>query len=76
MSSLHDTIPLLYNGDGLVIHLDALGELSVRITGVTRYSGNVDGDGSHEQFRDLSPEEKHAVVAQVNRRYRGRMVRI
>lgn len=74
--TLTETLPLLYNDDGFTVHLTLDDPHSVRITGVVRYTGNVDGNGTHEQFRDLSPEEKRAVVAQVNRRYRGKMVKI
>ncbi len=75
MDVLHDSLPLLFNGDGFVISLDVLDAYTVRIVAVVRYLGNGGTSGSHEQFRDLTPEEKRAVVAQVNRRHRGKMVR-
>jgi ABC-type transport system involved in cytochrome bd biosynthesis fused ATPase/permease subunit len=34
----------------------------------------VDGDGVHEQFRDLDPETKARVIQQINRRYQGKTV--
>jgi hypothetical protein len=46
----------------------------VRLVSVVRYPDNVDGDGVHEQFRDLDPETKARVIQQINRRYQGKTV--
>lgn len=69
MSSSSDTLPLLYNGDAFVLTLQPEGQHRVRLTSVVRYPDNVDGDGVHEQFRDLDPDTKQRIIQQIKRRY-------
>lgn len=69
MSSSSDSLPLLYNGDAFVLTISPVSERQVRLASVVRYPDNVDGDGVHEQFRDLDPETKARVIQQINRRY-------
>jgi hypothetical protein len=74
MSCSSDALPLLYNGDAFVLTLQPEGQHRVRLVSVVRYPDNVDGDGVHEQFRDLDPETKARVIQQINRRYQGKTV--
>jgi hypothetical protein len=74
MSCSSDALPLLYNGDAFVLTLQPEGHHRVRLVSVVRYPDNVDGDGVHEQFRDLDPETKQRVIQQINRRYQGKTV--
>jgi len=74
MSSSSDTLPLLHNGDAFVLTVLPEKAHSVRLVSVVRYPDNVDGDGVHEQFRDLDPDTRQRIIQQINRRFQGKTV--
>ena len=71
---MNDSLPLLYNGDAFVLTISLVSERQVRLTSVVRYPDNVDGDGVHEQFRDLDPDTKQRIIQQIKRRYLDKTV--
>lgn len=77
MLSLHDSIPLISNGDAFLIELeyDLLGT-DIHITGIQRYENNQNVAPTWEKFMDLDPETRRRVIAQINRRYKGKMIKI
>lgn len=76
MSNSFETLPLLYNGDSFIIELSPVGQNSVKVESITRFPDNQNTDGVHEQFRDLDPETKRAVITQINRRHHNKVVRV
>lgn len=68
-------IPLLYNGDYLSIDVDDSGPF-VRILRILVYVNNENVEPQDVKFFDLPPQTRHAVVAQVQARYKGRTVKI
>lgn len=74
MSFSLDTLPLLSDdGDSFVIEVE-LHPLFVKISSIVRYPANQNSDGVLEKFFDLDPETRRAVIAQVNRRFKGKMI--
>jgi hypothetical protein len=69
-----ESIPLITAGDSFLIELE-VHERHVQILAVQRFHDNLNSEASSERFRDLDPETKRAVIAQVNRRHPTRMVR-
>lgn len=72
---MNDTLPLLHEGDAYVLELD-ISAPQVRLLSISRYPNNQNVEPTSENFRDLDPETKKAVVMQINRRYKGRMVKV
>lgn len=75
MSNSCETLPLIFGGDSFLIELEILSPHSLLILSVQRYHDNLNSEASAERFRDLDPETKRAVIAQINRRYPRAMVR-
>ena len=72
---MNDSLPLLHDGDAYVLTLD-VGEKHVLLSSILIYPGNTNTEPSHSSFRDLPPEAKRAVITQINRRHKGKMVRV
>lgn len=73
---MNETLPLLHEGDSFLLELDHPNAFSVRLVSILRFAGNHNVDAVAERFLDLDPETKRAVISQVNRRYKGKIVRI
>lgn len=69
-----DNLPLIHDGDSFEILLE-VHDTFVQILSVLRYEGNTNSSPVQENFRDLRPDEKRAVIVQVNRRHKGMMVK-
>lgn len=74
MRPLLPDLPLIFEGDSFIITLAPSGTKCVRILRILRYPNNRNGEGIEESFRDLNPEEKAAVIQQINRRHTGKSV--
>ena len=74
LSKMQDSIPLLAEGDAFDIDL-IVEEKLVTIKRILRYPNNENVLPVRERFFDLTPSTRRAVLAQINRRYDGRMVK-
>lgn len=74
--TLPKSLPLIFDGDSFFIYCLAEGEKVVRISYLERFPGNTQVAPTRESFADLDQQTKAAVIAQVNRRYMRRMVRV
>lgn len=70
-----DSLPLLHDGDAFVLELE-IWPSHVQLLSILRYSHNQNVEASHERFRDLDPFTKRAVIQQINRRWKGKMVKV
>jgi len=70
-----DSLPLLHDGDAFVLELEVW-PTHIQLLSILRYENNQDVVASHENFRDLDPYAKRAVIAQINRRYKTKMVKV
>lgn len=75
MSASNDNVPLLHDGDAYIIYVEVL-EKTVIVKSIRRYLDNRNADPTEEDFRDLPPQAKAAVIQQINRRYQGKFVRV
>ena len=72
---MNDSLPLLHDGDAYILTLD-VEDCHVLLSSILIYPGNTNTEPEHVLFRDLDTETKQAVIAQVNRRHKGKMVRV
>lgn len=76
MNETHlDSLPLLHDGDAFVLELEVWPR-HVQLLSVLRYEHNQNVTATHEVFTDLDPYTKRAIIAQINRRYKGKMVKV
>lgn len=68
-------LPLIFEDDGYLIELSEDGPY-IRITNILVYCGNSNNDPTETKFFSLSSDAKHAVIAQINRRYPGKVVKV
>lgn len=70
-----DTLPFLHEGDALSLELEVW-PTHVQLLSILRYEGNQNTTPTHDRFRDLDVYAKRAVIAQINRRYKNKMVKV
>jgi hypothetical protein len=73
---LASPVPLIHESDSFYIYVLHDSPTSVRICYIERFPGNVSVQPTKEQFYDLDPGTRRAVISQVNRRYSGKVVRV
>lgn len=73
-TSLPETLPLVHDDDGYTLEIYP-SEKHVLLHRIIMYPNNRNGPDVIISFRDLSLEAKRAVIAQINRRYAGKVVR-
>lgn len=69
-------IPLLFDGDAYLLTVEPVSPSLVCLTRVLRYDNNVNTDATCVRFFDLSPQCKQAIIQQINRRFRGKTVKV
>lgn len=69
-------LPLVYESDAYLIELGQESERIVRILRLLVFPDNRNGEPKFENFMDLAPSARRAVIEQVNRRYPGRTVKV
>lgn len=70
------SIPLIYEGDSYFIYCTELDPSTVKLDYVERFPGNISTSPTKENFYDLDPATRRAVISQVNRRYQGKVVKV
>lgn len=70
-----DSLPLLHDGDAFVLELEVW-PTHVQLLSILRTANNDSVTSSHENFRDLDPYARRAVITQINRRYKTKMVKV
>lgn len=70
-----DSLPLLHDGDAFVLELEVW-PTHIQLLSISRTPNNSDLVPAHERFSDLDPYAKSAVITQINRRYKGKIVKV
>lgn len=70
------SLPLIFEGDSYFIYCTELDATTIHLDYIERFPGNVGVSPTKENFFDLDPATRRAVIAQINRRYQGRVVRV
>lgn len=68
-------LPLLYDGDSYLLTLEEHGK-ELKLVSIQRFENNENCDPEGIRFFDLDDRGRHAVLAQIHRRYPGRNVKI
>jgi hypothetical protein len=71
-----EQLPLLYDGDSYILDLQLVNEGNIRLLRIVRYDGNKNVVGVEEKFHDLDTLCKRAVINQIQRRHKGKSVRV
>lgn len=70
------SIPFIHEGDSYFIYCTELDPHTVRLDYLERFPGNSGVSPTKENFFDLDPQTRRAVIAQINRRYSGKVVKV
>lgn len=76
MSEPYRPLALIHDGDSFFIDVIGLSPRTVKIERVLRFANNQNVVGVEHKFFDLEPEVRSAVMAQVQRRYKGLTIRV
>lgn len=69
------SLPFLFDGDGLILHLRNE-QRHVYLLSIDVFPNNENVTPTSENFLDLTPEARRAVIAHVNRKYPGKVVHV
>jgi len=71
----NDTLSLLHDGDTFTLDLEV--STFVRVIRILRYAGNDSGrQPIQEQWFDLHDEERTAIVRQIHRRHKEKLIKV
>ncbi len=75
MEQLAKPVPLIHEGDSYLIYVAEESERTCKITLIEVFPSNLNVAPTQERFFDLTPQARREVIAQVLRRFPGRLVK-